>query len=330
MADEVKRTYNPRKTAYATRLKGLLDEYTQILIATVDNIGSKQLQEARMELRGRAEFLFGKNTMIRKIVRDHAKEVGNPDLEKLAGLVEGNSCMVFTKESIIGIRDKMTEREIQAAAKAGVMAPCQVSVPAGPTGMEPTMTSFFQSLNIATKINRGQIDIVNPVVLFEEGEKVGESQAALLSKLGLKPFFYKIKVVSVYDNGNTYSSDVLDITPADVASAFFSAANQMAALCLEIDYPTAVTVPHSILAAYKNILAVGVALENYSWDNLKLVKEILADPSKFAGSGGGGGGGGGAAAEAAAPEPEESSSKSSEAGGGGLFGGSGSDSDSSS
>lgn len=327
------RKVNKRKAEYGAKLRQLTDDYTQVLIVTVDNIGSKQIAETRAELRGRAEFLFGKNTMIRKILRDHAKRSGNAKLEALCDIVQGNCGMVFTKESIVGIRDFLGQKVIQCPAKAGVIAPVDVTCPAGPTGMEPTMTAFFQSLNIATRINRGQIDIVNPMQVVFKGQKVGESEAALLIKLGIKPFNYKIEVQSVYDDGNVYSSDVLDITENDVAQAFFAAANQMAAVCLEIDFPVSVTVPHSVLGAYKNILSVGLALESYSWDNLTLVKEILANPDAFRGSGGGGGGaaaGGGGGGAAAEPEPEPSSSKSSEGGGGGLFGGSGSDSDSSS
>jgi len=324
---------NARKQAYGQRLKTLLDTYTQVLVVTVDNIGSKQISEIRAELRGRAELLFGKNTMIRKILRDYAKESGNDKVLNLVSIIEGNCGMVFTKESIGTIRDIFNNKTILTAAKAGSIAPVDVEVPAGPTGMEPTMTTFFQSLNIATRINRGQIDIVNPMQVVFKGRKVGESEAALLVKLGIKPFTYRIEVQSVYDDGNVYGAAVLDITEADVALAFFTASNQIAALCLEIDFPVAVTVPHSVMGAYKNILSVGVALEKYTWDNLDLVKKILADPSAFASAGGGGGGGGGgdAGAAAAAPEPEESSTKSSAAAGGGLFGGdSGSDSDSSS
>lgn len=320
---------NARKQAYGKRLKTLLDTYKQVLVVTVDNIGSKQISEVRAELRGRAELLFGKNTMIRKILRDYAKESGNDKVMNLVTIIEGNCGMVFTKEPIGTIRDIFKAKTILTAAKAGSIAPVDVEVPAGPTGMEPTMTTFFQSLNIATRINRGQIDIVNPMQVVFKGKKVGESEAALLVKLGIKPFTYRIEVQSVYDDGNVYGAAVLDITEADVALAFFTASNQIAALCLEIDFPVAVTVPHSVMGAYKNILSVGIALEKYSWDNLDLVKKILADPSAFASAGGGGGGGGDAGAAAAAPEPEESSTKSSAAPqGGGLFGGSGSDSDS--
>jgi len=57
-----------------------LDEYPKLFLVGVDNVGSKQMQQIRQSLRGRAEVLMGKNTMIRKAIRGHLDN--NPALEK--------------------------------------------------------------------------------------------------------------------------------------------------------------------------------------------------------------------------------------------------------
>lgn len=55
-----------------------------------------------------------------------------------------------------------------AAARAGAIAPCDVTVPAQNTGLGPEKTSFFQALGITTKISRGTIEIlVSELQLFE-------------------------------------------------------------------------------------------------------------------------------------------------------------------
>lgn len=64
--------------------------------------------------------------------------------------------------------------------------------------------------------------------------------------------------------------------------SFNSAVREVAALCLALNYPTAASVPHSIMDAYKNMLAIGMACKNYSWENLEKVETILKDPSAFA------------------------------------------------
>lgn len=63
--------------------------------------------------------------------------------------------------------------------------------------MGPEKTSFFQALQIPTKISRGTIEILNEVFLIKTGEKVGASEAALLNMLNIQPFSYGLIVQEV-------------------------------------------------------------------------------------------------------------------------------------
>jgi len=279
---KVDKVVRPRKLSYGDKLRGLLEEYDKLLVMTVDNVGSKQLGILRKRMRGRARFLFGKNTMIRKVIREYVKETNNGKLMALLDLVKGNSGFVFTKEDVGALRKELIEDKVQCQAKAGATAPDDVWVEPGPTGMEPTQTTFFQSMNIPTRINRGQIDISERVHLIKKDTKIGLSEAQLLSRLGVKPFFYGVKIQSVYDNGDSYDAAVLDLTDDDIASFFYNGLRQVAALSFSIDYPTITIVPHAIFNAYKKMLALGLSLDSYSWDNLALVKEMLANPDAFA------------------------------------------------
>merc|ERR1719375_1068729 len=128
--------------------------------------------------------------------------------------------------------------------------------------------------------------------------------------LNIKPFYYGITVNHVYDKGDVYPADVLDISPSDVAAAFNSGVREVAALCLALNYPTAASVPHSIMDAYKNMLAIGLGCKTYKWENLEKVREILADPSKFAAAAAPAASGD-APAEAAVVEEEEEEEESS-------------------
>merc|ERR1712021_245769 len=105
-----------------------------------------------------------------------------------------------------------------APAKVGSIAPNDVIVPKGPTGCDPGQTAFFQTLQISTKITRGQIEMVNDTNLIIAGDKVTASQAALLQKLGIEPFLYGVKLVAVYDSGSLFDAKVLDITDDVLAS----------------------------------------------------------------------------------------------------------------
>jgi ribosomal protein L10 len=79
----------------------------------------------------------------------------------------------------------------------GLVAPCDVTIPAGNTGLDPSQTSFFQALNVPTKINKGTVEIVSDIRVIKQGEKVGGSEATLLAKLGIRPFSYGLIVEKV-------------------------------------------------------------------------------------------------------------------------------------
>merc|ERR1712000_507639 len=103
------------------------------------------------------------------------------------------------------------------------------------------------------------IEITNPVHLIKVGEKVGQSESALLSKLNIKPFTYGLGIRCVYDNGSIFSVDVLNITPEVIIGKFSFALSRVAAISLQIGYPTQASVPHSIGNAFKVLVAAPAA-----------------------------------------------------------------------
>ncbi|MBA0600576.1 hypothetical protein Gorai_006759, partial [Gossypium raimondii] len=293
-----------KKIAYDAKLCQLLDEYTQILIAAADNVGSKQLQNIRKGLRGDSVVLMGKNTMMKRSVRMHAEKTGNEAFLNLIPLLQGNVGLIFTKGDLKEVSEEVAKYKVGAPARVGLVAPIDVVVPPGNTGLDPSQTSFFQVLNIPTKINKGTVEIITPVELIKKGEKVGSSEAALLAKLGIRPFSYGLVVLSVYDNGSVFSPEVLDLTEDDLIEKFATGVSMVTALSLAISYPTLAAAPHMFINGYKNILAVAVATE-YSFPQADKVKEYLADPSKFAVAAAPVAAAGGGAAPAAAPAEEE-------------------------
>ena len=167
-----------------------------------------------------------------------------------------------------------------AQAKSGQIAPCEVTIKAGLTGLDPNQTAFLQALNIASKINRGQIEIINDVPLVKKGDKIGSSEAALLGKLNMTPFTYGLEVRKLYDDGFVYSVHVLDLTDEDILEMFASGVQSVAALSLAIGYPTAASIPHVIANAYKNVLFLSIATD-YTIGAAKELKEALSNPEAF-------------------------------------------------
>lgn len=300
----VKASKAEKKIAYDAKLCQLLEEYTQILVAAADNVGSNQLQNIRRGLRGDSVVLMGKNTMMKRTIRMHAEKTGNTAFLNLIPLLQGNVGLIFTKGDLKEVKEEVAKYKVGAPARVGLVAPIDVVVPPGNTGLDPSQTSFFQVLNIPTKINKGTVEIITPVELIRKGDKVGSSEAALLAKLGIRPFSYGLVVQSVYENGSVYSPEVLDLSEDDLVEKFASGVSMVTALALAISYPTLAAAPHMFINAYKNVVAVALATE-YSFPQADKVKEYLADPSKFAVAAAPVAGGGDAPAAAAAKEEEK-------------------------
>ena len=301
-----------KKIAYFAHLEECLNKYPRGFLVDADFVGSKQISDIRIALRGKAELIFGKNTMIRRCIRNLTADGAHPEWEAIVPYMVGNIGFIFTMGDLEPLEKVISEYVKPAAAKAGVIAPCSCVIPKGPTGLDPAQTSFFQALNIATKINKGSIELINDTTVIKEGTKVGSSEAALLAKLGVKPFEYGLAIKYLYEGG-VFPLDVLKIDDAVLMGIFAQGVGQVAALSLGTGYPTEACFPHWIAAGVKNALAVALEVGYLEFDAAKKIQDMLDNPDKYMGGGGGGGGGGGApvaaaagakAAAAPAPEPE--------------------------
>lgn len=190
---------------------------------------------------------------------------------------------MFTNGDLKTIRDKILDNKVAAPARAGAVAPLDVYVPAGNTGMEPGKTSFFQALGVPTKIARGTIEITADLKLVEAGGKVGASEATLLNMLNISPFTYGMKVLQVYEEGNSFSPDVLDIEESQLLKTLASAITTITAISLATNYPTLPSILHSLVNAYKNTIAVALETD-FSWEGIEELKDRIANPDKYASS----------------------------------------------
>ncbi len=226
------------------------------------------MHQIRVALRGKGIVLMGKNTMVRRALRSIISDY--PQLERLLPHVRGNIGFVFTSSDLAEIRDIITANKVAAPARAGALAPRDVLVPAGNTGMEPGKTSFFQALGIPTKIARGTIEIVSDVKVVTAGTRVGPSEATLLNMLNISPFTYGMSVVQIFDQGNVFPPDVLDVSTDELVGRFMTGVKTIAALSLALNYPTIASVTHSLVNAYKNVLAIALVTD-YSFDGAEKV-----------------------------------------------------------
>ena len=293
-----------KKEQYFAKLRQLVEEYKSVFIVGVDNVSSQQMHEVRKTLREDAVILMGKNTMVRRAMRGFISEF--PEYEKLMPIVKGNIGFIFTNADLKTVKDVILDNKVAAPARAGAIAPADVYVPAGNTGMEPGKTSFFQALGVPTKIARGTIEITADVKILSADQKVGPSEASLLNMLNISPFTYGLTILQVFNEGNLFPATILDITDDELLGHFTSAVSAITQISLASGYPTVAAVSHQIVNTYKNILALSVATD-YTFEGSEQVKDRIANPEAYAAAAPAAAASSSAAAEEAAPEEDEES-----------------------
>jgi len=232
-----------------------------------------------------AKMICGKNTLMKRALADLYTEPEDEAAKKnwkrcdhlkiVSEQLNLNTGMIFTNGDLADLTAIIDTQVREAPAKVGSLAPADVTVPSGPTGLDPKQTSFFQALNIQTKIVKGQVEIVNPVQVITEGDKIGGSQAALLDKLKIRPFEYKMHIKSVFDNGKLYPASVLKISDETILSAFGQGVNNITNLSLGSGYVVPCAAPHLLVNAFKNLFAISLE-SDYSFPQADRLKNAAS------------------------------------------------------
>jgi len=270
-----------KKQLYFDNLIDLCVNSPNALIVKIDHVASKQMQNIRLALRGRAIVQMGKNTMIRKACELGQEKHPEAGFDNLKANIKGNIGFIFaTNCTLDDIRDVLKKFRLSAAAKAGQESMVHYALPSGPTGMDPSQTSFFQALNIGTKIVKGQIELTSDFAILKVGEKVSPSAAVLLTKLAIKPFEYGMEVHQVFQDGSVFDAAVLDISPDVLMTKFMAGLANMAAFSREVGIPTDAGLPHMFGNGFRNVASLCADID-FSFKEIEPVKAFLADPSAY-------------------------------------------------
>ncbi|KAI5189750.1 large subunit ribosomal protein LP0 [Nematocida sp. AWRm77] len=248
-----------RKNMVYDRTGEYFGKYKKLLVVDMTNISSRQLQLIRSDLRGKGDFLIGKNTTIKLALRRYIEE--NPELRGVEDVIKNNVGIIFTNGSLSEITEILDSRKVQAVAKPGDVSQCDLWVEPVMTNMDPGKTSFFQALGIVTKITKGKIEILSRCQTLYKGKKVGHSEAGLLSILGITPFIYKMNVIHAYSDGKFFDIEHLSISEDSIEKMIQSEMYSLSALALGAEYATESTLEQEVAFATREVLALAAGAE---------------------------------------------------------------------
>jgi len=238
-------------------LQTLLRRYSVIAVADLQKVRSSQIQEIRKKLRGKAELIVAKNTILQKASENLAKEKSNVD--KFANSLSGSKVLIFTQMNPFELIVFLNKNKVRVPAKGGDVATGEIMIPAGNTGLQPgPVISEFNEAKVQTRIEGGSIFVAKDTVVATKGDVISTKTASLLSKLGMKPMEAGLALSYAFDNGLVLGQNDLAFDLDQMQSQFSTAARLAFGLALEANYLIPETAPAILGKAYRQAVAVSV------------------------------------------------------------------------
>jgi large subunit ribosomal protein L10 len=216
----------------------VIESYESVGIVDLEGIPSRQLQEMRADLHGRATLRMSRNTLL-----ERALDEVDEGLEALGSYLSGHVGIVGTNDNPFGLYKQLERSKTPAPISAGEIAPNDIVIEAGDTGMDPgPFVGDLQNIGASARIEEGSIKVLEDSVVAEAGETITADVAGVLSELGIEPKEVGLDLRAVYADGVLFEAEELEIDVeeyrADVQSAAAAARN----LSVNAAIPTARTI----------------------------------------------------------------------------------------
>lgn len=235
-------------------LVDFISGYESVGIVGVTGIPSRQLQSMRRELHGSAAVRMSRNTLVTR-----ALEEVNDGYEQLTEFIAGQVALVGTNDNPFGLFKQLEASKTPAPINAGEVAPNDIVIPEGDTGVDPgPFVGELQQVGADARIQDGSIKVMSDSHVLDEGGVVSENLAGVLSELGIEPKEVGLDLKSVFSEGVLFSPDELAIDideyRADIQSAAAAARN----VSINAVYPTTRTAGDIVAKASNEAKAVAL------------------------------------------------------------------------
>jgi large subunit ribosomal protein L10 len=235
-------------------LVDFLEQYESVGIVGVAGIPSRQLQNMRRDLHGQAELRMSRNTLMRRAVEEY-----DEGLEDLSGFVSGQVAFVATDDNPFGLFKQLEASKTPAPINAGEVAPNDIVIPEGDTGIDPgPFVGELQQVGASARIMDGSIKVTEDSKVLEAGEEVSIDLAGVLSELGIEPKEVGLDLRAVVSEDVLFEPDELAIDVDEYRADVQSAASAAFNLSVNAKYPTARTAPTLVAKAAGEAKSVGL------------------------------------------------------------------------
>jgi large subunit ribosomal protein L10 len=237
-------------------------------IIDIGGIPAPQLQQMRGGIRAKAQIRASKNTLILKALDDAESHIKG--ISALKNEVHGQAAIIATDLNPFALFREIKATRKNAPAKGGETASHDIEVLAGDTPFKPgPIVGELQKAGIPAAISEGKVVIKSDKVLVEAGQKISRELAQMLSRLDIFPIELGLKLNAVYENGDIYRPDVLDIDMDRFMGQLRTASFTALGLAMETGWANAQTIRPLLAKAYRSAHTLAVEKNIYTKDSMK-------------------------------------------------------------
>lgn len=226
------------KKAKVKELAGLMKKKT-VMVISIKGLPSAQFQDIKKKLRNKAKVQVVKKSLV-NFALEHA---GVKELHDLVPYVEDSTAMLFSDADAFDISGILADEKSPAKAKAGMIAPSDIEVKAGPTELLPGPDiSALSAVGLIPKVENGKIAVMKDKVIVKEGQEITEAHASIMAKLDIIPFEVGVDPVAAFDNDEKRVYADIKIDKEAMIDAIMNDYARALPFAVEIAYPAADTI----------------------------------------------------------------------------------------
>ncbi len=249
----------PWKSEVVDELMKLIEHYPIVGVLDISDLPAAQFQQIRQNLRGKAEIVVSKNTLVSIAIKESAK-LKDKKIEELLLSLKGQTGIIFTEMDPFKLSKFLRDNKINAPAKPGSISPKDILIPAGETDFAPgPVVAELQRIGIKARIQGGKVVILDDHHLLKIGDTISKEVSEALAKFGIMPMELGLKLHAAYEAGMVFIGTVLEIDEKKVLDDIQFASASAINLSLNVNYPTTLTIGVMIVKA--NVVAQNLALD---------------------------------------------------------------------
>ncbi len=215
------------------------EKYDSVGIVDITGIPSRQLQDMRRDLYGTAQLRISRNTLLQR-----ALEAVDDGVAELTDHISGQVGLIGTNDNPFGLYQQLEASKTSAPINAGEVAPNDIVIPEGDTGIDPgPFVGELQTVGANARIEEGSIRVLEDSTVLSADEEVSSDLANVLSELGIEPKEVGLDLRSVFAEGVLFEPEDLELDIDQYRTDIEVATARARNLAVNAGIPTTKTMP---------------------------------------------------------------------------------------